>query len=71
METPDLAQLGGFIAQATSAGVLVPDESLEQHVRQLAGLPTKDASAPSVFDFSDEEVLAKFQEALDVVVLEE
>lgn len=70
METPDLAQLGGFIAQATAAGVLVPDESLEQHVRHLAGLPTKDAAAPSVFDLSDEEVLTQFQKAVDVEVVE-
>ena len=54
METPDLAQLGAFIAQATSAGVLVPDEALEEHVREVAGLPAKDANAPSVLDTAEE-----------------
>ena len=54
MESPDLAQLGAFIAQATSSGVLVPDEALEEHVREVAGLPTKDADAPSVLDTVEE-----------------
>lgn len=55
MESPDLVQLGSFIAQATSSGVLVPDESLEQHVREMAGLPTKDAGAPSVLSLGEGE----------------
>lgn len=54
METPDLAQLGAFLSQATTSGLLVPDESLEQHVREVAGLPTKDASAPTVLDISED-----------------
>ena len=76
METPDLAQLGSFIAQATAAGVLVPDESLEQHVREMAGLPTKDSDAPSVLsigegdsDFMPFDIPG--QEAVDVDVVEE
>ena len=53
METPDLAALGAFIQQATGSGALVPDESLEQHIRVVAGLPTKDPEAPSVLELPD------------------
>ena len=54
METPDLQQLGSFITATTGAGALVPDESLEQHLRQVAGLPTKDSEAPSVLELPDD-----------------
>ena len=54
MESPDLAQLGSFLAQATTAGLLVPDEGLEQHVREIAGLPTKDPNAPTVLDMGED-----------------
>ena len=48
IESADLAQLGTFITQATSAGALIPDEGLETHLREMAGLPVKDVNALSV-----------------------
>lgn len=36
----DLSILGLFLQQMIDTGVIVPDEELEQHVRDLAGLPT-------------------------------
>ena len=54
METADLAQLGSFIAATTGAGALVPDEGLEDHLRQMAGLPAKDSDAPSVLELVEE-----------------
>lgn len=39
IETQDLTQLGDFIQKMTGVGLLTPDESLEQYVREQAGLP--------------------------------
>jgi len=37
----DLALLGDFISKVASAGALVIDSSLDEHLRQLAGLPPR------------------------------
>jgi len=40
----DLGQIGSFITSMAQAGApLFPDETLEGHLRGLAGLPTSDA----------------------------
>ena len=42
IQVPDLAALGSFLTSATGAKALFPDESLEGHLRRMAGLPEKD-----------------------------
>ena len=37
----DLGVLGGFIQQVAGVGALVIDESLDEHLRQIAGLPPR------------------------------
>jgi hypothetical protein len=36
----DLVELGGFLANLTTAQLLTPDNNLEDYLRELAGLPT-------------------------------
>jgi len=38
----DLLQLGQYIQDIAAAGALVPDDTLEAHLREEAGLPTAD-----------------------------
>lgn len=42
IESDDLAKLGGFLAQMSSAGLITPDDKLEDHVREVAGVPQKE-----------------------------
>ena len=35
----DLGEIGDFVSKMTQAGILVPDPALEDHLRELAGLP--------------------------------
>ena len=35
----DLAEIADFVAKMTTAGVLAPDPTLEDHLREIAGLP--------------------------------
>jgi len=42
----DLTVLGDFITKLAQAGALVPDEGLEDWLRELAGLPPSDHSSP-------------------------
>lgn len=46
IEDANLEKIGAFIQQMTGAGVLTPDDELEDYVRQLANLPEKTASIP-------------------------
>ena len=48
VETPNLTELGTFISSVAASGALVPDDGLEQHLRQIASLPVKDPDAPHV-----------------------
>ena len=41
VETPNLQELAAFIHQLTGCGVIIPDEALEDHLRQLANLPER------------------------------
>lgn len=41
VETPNLQELSNFIHQLTGCGVIIPDEALEDHMRQLANLPER------------------------------
>lgn len=51
LEKPDLSMLGDFITKLTSAGAtMFPDRDLENHLRQVAGLPL----APEESDDGDE-----------------
>ena len=42
----DLGILGEFVGKLTQSGVLVPDESLEDWLREVAGLPPSDHDSP-------------------------
>lgn len=41
VETPNLKDLSAFIHELTGCGVIIPDEALEDHVRQIANLPER------------------------------
>lgn len=41
IESPDLAALGAYITQMIGAGVLIPDEGMEDFVRRVGNLPEK------------------------------
>lgn len=41
IEDPDLGKLGTFIREMTGSGVLIPDEGIEDFVREKAGLPER------------------------------
>ena len=41
IEEVDLEQFANFIEKMVGAGVLIPDEELEKHVRRVGGLPEK------------------------------
>lgn len=41
VETPNLKDLSAYIKELTGCGVLIPDEALEDYVRQAANLPEK------------------------------
>lgn len=45
LETPDLATVGKFLVDMIGAAIIAPDEILEEYVRGLAGLPSKDESS--------------------------
>ena len=40
---PDLGILGDYVAKLSSAGALLPDESLGDYLREIAGLPLEEA----------------------------
>lgn len=39
VESADLVALAAYLKETTAAGVLIPDEGIEDHVREVAGLP--------------------------------
>lgn len=41
IETPDLEKFGAFLQAATASGTLIPDEGVEDYVRQIGGLPER------------------------------
>lgn len=41
IEQPDLGALGVFLQAVTGAGILIPDEGVEDYVREAAGLPER------------------------------
>ena len=41
VESPSLATLGTFLREVTGAGILIPDEGVEDYVRQVANLPER------------------------------
>jgi len=59
----DLAEIGDFVSKMTTAGVLVPDPGLEDHLRDLAGLPpavhtTQDAGGSEMTEEDQKALLA-------------
>lgn len=42
VEDVDLKALGTFIKDMTGCGALIPDDSLDEHIREIAHLPSKD-----------------------------
>lgn len=57
LEIPDFETFGKFIERMMMAGVLTPDESLENHARGMAGLPAVDEGtrAQYIEDGNDDE----------------
>ena len=59
IETQDLDKLGSFIEKMVGAGVIIPDENLEDHIRVAAELPERDPATSYVGgdngDATDEE----------------
>lgn len=54
LETPDLAELGQFIQTLAGAGAtLFPDRELENHLREVAGLPLAPEEADDMIDSPD------------------
>ena len=43
LETPDLAELGGYVTALTNAGINLLDDETVRHLRRAANLPTPDA----------------------------
>lgn len=41
IESPDLGQLGTFIQTVTGCGALIPDEGVEDYLREVSGLPER------------------------------
>lgn len=41
VESQDLEKLGAFLTAATGSGVLIPDEGIEDYVREAAGFPER------------------------------
>ena len=46
IEDPDLAQFASFVKEMIGAGIIVPDEELEEEVRRIGHLPEKSETAP-------------------------
>ena len=40
--TPNLDQLMGFVSNAVTSGAIIPDDALDQHLRDVAGLPVEE-----------------------------
>lgn len=67
----DLAVLGNFLYQASTAGLLVADGTLEAYVRDAADLPAPDPDEPLSSDGDDEEIArqeAETQAKIDALV---
>ncbi len=41
VEDTDIGPLGDFLSKMTTAGLIVPDEEIEDHLRELSGLPPR------------------------------
>ena len=59
----DLTEISDFVSKMTAAGVLVPDPALEDHLRDLAGLPpashnTEDAGGSDMSEEDQKALLA-------------
>lgn len=40
VETPDLAKIGAYLQATIGSGAIVPDDSLDEHLREIASFPT-------------------------------
>lgn len=41
VDTPNMSEIGGYIATMTGCGILVPDPGIEDYVRSIGNLPTR------------------------------
>ena len=48
IENEDLDKLGMFLERVTTSGLLLPDENVEDHIREVAGLPERVNEWPTV-----------------------
>jgi hypothetical protein len=48
IETPDLAALAGALGGLVGAGILTPDDKLEEYMREYANLPTTDSESSRI-----------------------
>ena len=64
IETPDLAALSSSLASLVGAGVLTPDDKLEEYVREYGNLPATDTMSSRIEPEPEADVL---QEQIDQV----
>ena len=57
VETPDLAALAGALGGLVGAGILTPDDKLEEYMREYANLPATDGESSRVDDDPNAEVI--------------
>ena len=55
VETPDIEKLAAFIKDMTGVGILVPDDGLEDYVRESAGLPERTQDFREISDRRQEQ----------------
>lgn len=55
VETPDIEKLAAFIKDMTGVGILVPDDGLEDYVRESAGLPERTQDSREISDRRQEQ----------------
>lgn len=51
----ELGEIGDFVSKMATAGVIAPDPGLEDHLRDLAGLPTSDHASEEPVELSEED----------------
>ena len=64
IETPDLAALSSSLASLVGAGVLTPDDKLEEYVREQANLPAVDSMTARMEP--EQEAVEMAEEAADI-----
>ncbi len=48
IETPDITKIGEYVLKMTGAGLLIPDDELEDYIREIASLPERTGKARKI-----------------------